>query len=212
MFVSPINTIAKTLRRTVLLMFCSLAAPLVIADQYQDTVAEFKRAASSSDFFDTAHGFVVFPTIGKGGLGIGLAFGKGKAYVDGTFTGDVNMSQISIGFQIGGQAYSQIIFLKDKRAYDEFTSGSFEFGAHANAAVIKLGINLEATTKGHSASVSTGESAQTAGAYYKGMAIFTLVKGGLMAEASIGGQKFRFRSVSNLPGYRDISIEDLKDG
>ena len=105
------------------------------------------------------------------------------------------MTQLTIGFQLGGQAYSQIIFLKDKRAFDEFTSGEFEFGAQATAVAITAGASASTSTAGSSAGASSDKnSASTAGGYKHGMAIFTIAKGGLMYEASIGGQKYKYKS------------------
>jgi lipid-binding SYLF domain-containing protein len=170
------------------------------ADKYQDTVAVFREASNSSSLFETAYGYAVFPLIGKGGFGIGAAHGRGKVYVDGVFTGDVSMTQLTIGFQFGGQAYKQVIFFKDETAYDEFTQGTFEFGAQANAIAITVSASAEASTKGHSIGLSTGEKSQTAGLYFGGMAVFTIAKGGLMYEASIGGQKFKFKP--------DLKLED----
>ena len=103
------------------------------------------------------------------------------------------MTQVSIGFQLGGQAYSQMIFFEDKRAFDEFTSGNFEFGAQASAVAITAGAQAAATTTGSSAGASGGQKdAKAYGSYYKGMAVFTVAKGGLMYEASISGQKFSY--------------------
>jgi hypothetical protein len=106
------------------------------------------------------------------------------------------MTQVTIGLQLGGQAYSQIIFFEDQRAFDEFTSGNFEFGAQASAVAITAAASAEATTTGSSAGASAGKhdaTTTTAGTeYHKGMAVFTVAKGGLMYEASIGGQKFSY--------------------
>lgn len=103
------------------------------------------------------------------------------------------MTQLTVGFQLGGQAYSQIIFFEDKRAFDEFTSGNFEFGVQATAVAITAGASAQAGTTGASASASgTQQHAKTKANYYKGMAVFTVAKGGLMYEASIGGQKFTY--------------------
>ena len=104
------------------------------------------------------------------------------------------MTQLTIGFQMGGQAYSQIIFFKDKRAYNEFVAGSFEFGAQATAVAITLAASAETSTKGHALGLTTGEESQAITRYYRGMAVLTLAKGGLMYEASIGGQKFNFKA------------------
>jgi uncharacterized membrane protein len=89
--------------------------------------------------FDNSYGYAVFPTIGKGGLGVGAAHGKGRVYAQGKYVGDTSMTQVSFGLQAGGQAYSQIIFFEDKRAFDEFTSGNFEFGAGVSAVAITAG-------------------------------------------------------------------------
>lgn len=163
------------------------------ADQYNETVDRFHKANESKDFFSDAYGFAVFPTVGKAGFGIGGAFGKGRVYKGLQHMGDADLWQLSVGFQLGGQAYSQIIFFKDKRAYDDFTSGNFEFSAQATAAVITAGVSAEASTKGLSASAGTSKDKnKTAGQYYKGMATFMIIKGGLMYEASVAGQTFTF--------------------
>ncbi len=104
------------------------------------------------------------------------------------------MTQVTVGAQLGGQAYSQIIFFQHKAAFDEFASGNFEFGAQASAVAITAGASAQAGSSGASAGASgTQKSATTAGRYYKGMAVFTVAKGGLMYEASVGGQKFSYK-------------------
>jgi lipid-binding SYLF domain-containing protein len=163
------------------------------ADEYSDTIKVFENAGESGTFFAKSYGYAVFPTVGKGGIGIGGAYGKGRVYAQGKYVGDTTVTQVSVGFQLGGQAYSQIIFFEDKRAFDEFTSGNFEFGAQASAVAITAGASAGATTTGSSAGASGGKNdATTVGRYYKGMAVFTVAKGGLMYEASIGGQKFSY--------------------
>ena len=197
--------------KLIFIMCLSLFPVCGLADKFQDTLATFREASDSSSLFESAYGYAVFPNIAKGGFGVGAAYGRGKVFVDGAFTGDVSMSQLTIGFQVGGQAYSQVIFFKDKPAYDEFTAGSFEFGAQATAVAVTLSASIEASTKGHAIGLSTGSDSQTAAIYFNGMAVFTIAKGGLMYEASIGGQKFKFRSLENLPGYKNVSIEDLRE-
>ena len=104
------------------------------------------------------------------------------------------MTQLTVGLQLGGQAYSQVIFFEDQRAFDEFTSGNFEFGAQATAVAITAGASAQAGTGGTSSGASgTQKKATTAGGYQHGMAVFTIAKGGLMYEASIGGQKFSYK-------------------
>jgi len=179
------------LRGIVLLLVASISSS-AWADNYSDTVDLF-RDAVSSEFFDNSYGYAVFPTIGKGGIGIGGAHGQGRVYAKGAHVGDTKMTQLTVGFQLGGQAFSQIIFFEDERAFSEFTSGNFEFGAQATAVAITAGASAVTTTTGTAAGASGGKhDAQTSGDYYKGMAIFTVAKGGLMYEATIGGQKFSY--------------------
>ena len=184
----------ELLRKLFVLSLLLLPIGQALADEYSDTVKVFQTAGESGKFFDTSYGYAVFPTIGKGGIGIGGAYGTGRVYARGKYVGDTSMAQVTVGFQLGGQAFSQIIFFKDKRAFDEFTGGNFEFGAEASAVAITAGASAQATTTGSSAGVSGGEhDAKTRGKYYHGMAIFTVAKGGLMYEASIGGQKFSYK-------------------
>jgi lipid-binding SYLF domain-containing protein len=165
-----------------------------LADSYDDTIKVFRDAGESGQFFDKSYGYAVFPTIGKGGMGIGGAHGSGRVYVQGEYVGDTKMTQLTIGWQLGGQAFSQIIFFQDKRAFDEFTSGNFEFGAQAEAVAITAGAGAKTSTTGTSASASGGQHDATTAStgFYKGMATFSVAKGGLMYEASVGGQKFSY--------------------
>ena len=177
-----------------LLVLSLLTASLAWADDYDDTIKIFKDAGESGAFLQKSYGYAVFPTIGKGGFVVGGAYGKGRVYVGGNHVGDTSMTQVTIGAQLGGEAYRQIIFFEDKRAFDEFTSGEFEFGAQAQAVAITAGASATAGTGGTSAGASTSsKDAKTVGAYSKGMAVFTVAKGGLMYEASIGGQKFSYK-------------------
>jgi len=174
-------------------LLLAVAAAPAVADDYADTIKVFREAGQSGKFFANSYGYAVFPTIGKGGIGVGAAHGSGRVYQKGAHAGDAAMTQLSIGLQLGGQAYSQIIFFQDKRAYDEFTSGEFEFGAQASAVAITAGASAQASTGGTGAGATGGREASTAGSYKRGMAVFTLAKGGLMYEASIGGQKFSYK-------------------
>ncbi len=180
--------------RACLVMFL-LALPLteLWADEYKDTINVFKQAGESAGFFKNSYGYAVFPTVGKGGFVVGGAHGSGRVYAGGKHVGDTKMTQLTVGLPMGGQAYSQIIFFQDQRAFKEFTSGNFEFGAQATAVAITAGASAAATTAGSSAGASGGKhDATTVGKYNKGMAVFTVAKGGLMYEASIGGQKFSY--------------------
>lgn len=138
-----------------------------------EAIKEFKHTNDKiTKYFNTAYGYAVFPSIGKGGLGVGGATGNGTLYRGGAVVGDCKMSQVTIGFQAGGQAYSEVVFFKDKAAFDRFTGDKFEFAAQATAVAVTAGASFDVD-------------------YRDGILIFTHAKGGLMYEASVGGQKFK---------------------
>lgn len=184
------------MRATSILFAClcfALAMP-AWADKYSDAIHNFKKAEVTKPYFTSAYGYAVFPTIGKGAIGVGGAAGKGHVYEGGQYVGESTLLQLSVGFQLGGQAYSQIVFFQDKRAFDEFTNGSFEFGADASAVAVTAGANAQAGTTGLSAGASTNvENGKATAQYYKGFAVLTLAKGGLMYQAAIAGQKYVFK-------------------
>ncbi len=184
-----------TIIGALLAVFAVLNAP-ARADEYSDTVSVFKNAGASSKFFSNCYGYAVFPTIGKGGIGVGGAHGSGRVYAHGKHVGDTKMTQLTVGLQLGGQAFSQIIFFEDERSFTEFTSGNFEFGAQASAIAITASASASAGTTGETAGASGGKNdAKTSGNYHKGMAVFTVAKGGLMYEAALGGQKFSYKAI-----------------
>ncbi|WP_413111908.1 YSC84-related protein [Thaumasiovibrio sp. DFM-14] len=152
-------------------------------------VQRFAQAPESAHFFNASYGYAVFPSIGKGGFWVGGAYGSGEVYRDNQLQGNSKLMQLSIGFQFGGQAYSQIVFFQDKRAYDRFTSGSFEFDALASGTAITESASARAGTQGVAA--QAGEHSKHAG-FANGMAVFTYTKGGLMIEASLAGQTYSF--------------------
>ena len=127
-------------------------------------------------FFESAAGYAVFPKVGKGGIGVGGAHGKGLVIVGDKAVGKTSLSQLTIGLQLGGQVYQQFIFFKDATALDNFQRGNFEFGAQASAVAVTLGASADAD-------------------YDQGVAVFTNVSGGLMYEATISGQKFKYESL-----------------
>lgn len=178
-----------------LLVFASSNA--FAAEDYSSTINIFKQSPQAQPYFKNAYGYAVFPTVGKGGLGIGGAYGKGQVYRGGKVTGITKLAKVSVGLQAGGQAFSQVIFFKDEHAYKEFTSGQFAFDAQASAVAITAGVQAQAgstgTTAGASVGPKTGGHVETK--YRKGMAIFVHVKGGLMYEAAIAGQKFSFEPI-----------------
>ena len=167
------------------------------AESYSSTIKMFRSSPQVMEFFENSYGYAVFPTIGKAGYVIGGSYGNGKVYRGGRVTGRSTVIEGSIGFQIGGEAFSEIIFFKDKRAYQEFTSGNFEFDATAQAVAVTAGAGAQAGTTGISAGASggSGSGVHADTDYYKGMAIVVLPKGGLMFEFSVGGQKFSFERI-----------------
>ena len=182
----------------VTLLLSVAAAASVAAGEYEDAISSFRAAKQTGPFFDNAYGYVVFPTIGKGGIGIGGAHGSGRVYARGQYVGDTTMTQLTVGLQLGAQAYSQMIFLEDERAFQSFTSGNFEFSAQATAVALTAGVSAEANTGGGATAGASGgrnDATVTHGGYRKGMAVFTIARGGLMYEASLGGQKFSYKPL-----------------
>ena len=141
----------------------------------QSIITAKGKDPSLASWFDSAYAYAVFPRVGKGGVGIGGAYGKGLViYADRT-VGKTSLSQVTIGFQLGGQVYAEYIMFKDKTAFDQFTRGNFEMGAQVSAVAITLGASADANYDG-------------------GVAVFTIAEGGLMFEATIGGQKFKYKA------------------
>jgi lipid-binding SYLF domain-containing protein len=139
-------------------------------------LAKAQRADPSlRSVFREASGYAVFPSVGKGAVGVGGAYGKGVLYVNNRAVGYCDLSQASIGFQLGGQAYTEIIAFQTKQAVKRFKEGNFRFDAQATAVALKSG---------------AGANAQ----YADGVAVFTMDEAGLMYEASIGGQKFSYQT------------------
>jgi lipid-binding SYLF domain-containing protein len=183
----------RILMSTALLVCASALWAATPGDSYSETVSLFRNAGESAAFFNNCYGYAVFPTIGKAGWGVGGAHGSGRVYVHGIHVGDTTMNQLSVGLQAGGQAYSQIVFFEDRRAFDEFAHGSFEFGADVNAVAITAAAGGSVGTDGAGAEASGGKKdARTVGGYYKGVAVFTIVKGGAMFQATVAGQKFSY--------------------
>ena len=139
----------------------------------RQTIADFKKKDSGiNKFFNSAYGYAIFPGIGKGGLVVGGAGGKGTVFKHGTPVADAKMSQVTIGLQAGGQKYAEVIFFENAEAYKRFTGDKYEFAAQVSAIALKAGVSADAE-------------------YRDGMVVFTMAIGGLMYEASVGGQKFK---------------------
>ena len=148
----------------------------IIADS-KTAKAEFLAAdALMTGIFDTAYGDVIFPKVGKGGIGVGGAAGNGVVYEQNTIVGMAKLSQVSIGFQAGGQAYREIIFFESKNELERFKKSQLEFSAEVSAVAVTSGASAKAK-------------------YTKGVMVFTMQKGGLMYEASVGGQQFKFKKM-----------------
>jgi lipid-binding SYLF domain-containing protein len=153
----------------------------------RDAIANFlKNDSTLQKFFDTSAGYAVFPSVGKGGFVVGGAHGKGLVFEKGNPIGKATMSQASVGAQVGGQSFAEVIFFETSTALRDFESGKFEMSAEVSAVVVKQG-------------------ASAAAHYKNGVAVFTLPKKGLMAQASIGGQKFKFEPLPLQPTGRPPS-------
>ena len=163
----------------------------------QSALAAFDESKKVDAFFAKSYGVVIFPTVGKGGIGVGGAHGSGWGFRRGKFDGTSKMTQVTIGFQLGGQAFSQIIFFETETDFNRFTTGNFELGAQASAVALTAGANAQASTSGGAnagANAGASNSSQAKTTYADGIAIFTVAKGGLMYEASVGGQKFSYHT------------------
>jgi lipid-binding SYLF domain-containing protein len=165
--------------------FLVLAAPVRAFDdeerleKAEDVIARFKdKSPEVARAFEEASGYAVFPTVGKGGLGLGGARGKGYVYQRDRLIGHSTLTQVTIGLQLGGQAYSEVVFLKDKASLADFKRGRLKLDAQASA------VALDARAAGDLA-------------YRDGVMIVTMAKGGLMYEASVGGQKFSFKPIGS---------------
>lgn len=149
----------------------------VLTTKSENAVQLAKKADPGlQKFFDTAVGYAVFPTVGKGAIGVGGAYGRGEVFEGGRLAGYSTLTQASIGLALGGQAYTELIFFETKAALDQFKTGSFAFAAQASAVALKSGVSANAK-------------------YTDGVAVFTMGEAGLMYEASIGGQKFSYEPI-----------------
>ena len=148
----------------------------IIADSNAVKAEFIEKDALMKGLFEKAYGYVIFPNVGKGGFGIGAAAGNGAVYEHNKLIGMAKLSQLSIGFQAGAQTYREVIFFESKKEMERFKDSRFEFSAQVSAVAV---------TEGASANVK----------YTNGVMVFTMQKGGLMYEASIGGQKFKFNKL-----------------
>jgi lipid-binding SYLF domain-containing protein len=169
--ISMKNTIQSAII-LLLLSSVSVYAQKFDVEESNKTIAEFKEVDPEiRDLFDSSYGYAVLYSVGKGGIGVGGARGKGTVYKGGTPVADVRMTQVTVGFQLGGQKYAEVIFFENKESYDRFVGNAYEFSAQVSAVALKEGASADAE-------------------YRDGVLVFTMAIGGLMYEASIGGQKF----------------------
>jgi len=164
-----------------LLLAAALAVAAPLAAQSDEGVAKTlntlkEKNPSLHAKVLAAYGYAVFPSVGKGAIGVGGAHGKGFVYEQGTKVGKTSLTQVTVGLQLGGQAYSEILVFEDRTALDDFKRGQFEFDAQASAVLITLAASADLP-------------------YRKGVAVITMGKGGLMYEASVGGQKFSYKPL-----------------
>jgi lipid-binding SYLF domain-containing protein len=171
-------------RLTIAPLFLALAAllfalPATAKEDSASVIRKFKEKDWGFDkIFEEAYGYVIFPTVGKGAIGIGGARGKGEVFERGVLIGRSTLTQVTVGFQFGGQAYSEVILFRDKTALDDFKRGNFELSAQASAIALTARASRDI-------------------AYNRGVAIVTMGKGGLMYEASVGGQKLSFKPLKS---------------
>jgi lipid-binding SYLF domain-containing protein len=179
----------KKMKKALVLALMAAALPATTVAQDRDydfekkvldvekAIAEVKESDPGlKRFFEGSYAYAVLPNVGKGGFVVGGARGGGLVYEQGKLAGEVTMTQVTVGLQLGGQSYIEVIFFKDKQDLARLKANALEFSAQVSAVAI---------TAGASADVD----------YSKGVAVFTKTKGGLMYEASLGGQTFEFKPL-----------------
>jgi len=167
-------THTKSISLMLFLLLFSVASFADKVKDYSSTIKVFRDSSVGAEFFKKSYGYAVFPKVTKVGIGIGGAAGRGTVFKNHIVVGSSSLKQASIGLQLGGQQYSEVIFFENKKAYNHFINGKLKFDAQASAVAITVGASIDV-------------------AYHNGVAVFTRTKGGLMYEASIGGQHFKYK-------------------
>jgi len=176
------NNLVLMIQSAIMFSALSIGNATMAQSEKDSSLIEDCRAAKKSfltsdalmkNLFDSAYGYAMFPNIGKGGIGVGGAAGNGIIYEKGKMIGRAQMTQVNVGFQFGGQAYREVIFFENAETLDKFKNNNIKFSAQASAVAVTAGAAANAK-------------------YAHGVMIFTQEKGGLMYEASVGGQKFKF--------------------
>ena len=165
------------------LLVVAFAGASRAADEKAELAAEVNEAkatllktdAGLKDIMEKAKGYVLFPSVAKGGFGVGAAADTGQLIEKGKAVGEAKLRQVSVGFQAGGQAYIELVCFEDQTGLDNFKKENFEFSAQVSAVAVTAGIAKKAK-------------------YEKGIMVLTLAKGGFMYEASVGGQKFKYKA------------------
>jgi lipid-binding SYLF domain-containing protein len=180
---------------SILLLALMLVQPARAAG-YKETIEVFRNAGESAAFFQNSYAYAVFPKVATGAVGIGGAYGHGRVYLHDKYIGNATLGSVSIGIQLGGKSFSQIIFFEDAHALEQFQNGKFEFGAESSATAIAASANAQIATNGVGSGRSQGvNAANTQGSYQTGMAVFIVARFGLMASASLSGQKYSYESL-----------------
>jgi len=148
----------------------------ILADSKDAKAGLIKADPTMSNLFATSYGYVIFPKVGKGGLIIGGSGGSGAVYDRGKSIGTAKMAQVSVGAQVGAETYREVIFFENKAALDRFKDNKVEFSAQVSAVAVKSGTSANAK-------------------YADGVSVFTQDLSGLMADASVGGQKFTYKPL-----------------
>jgi lipid-binding SYLF domain-containing protein len=156
-----------------------------------------REDAGLKNMVDNAYGYAIFPDVGKGGLIVGGAYGRGEVYERGVMTGYADLRQATVGAQLGGQTFAELIVFQNREALEKFKANQLAFTANASAVAIKKG-------------------AAAAARYDNGVAVFTMPNGGLMFEASVGGQQFTYTSKENAgaatrPAEKHTTVEETTE-
>ena len=179
-----------------LIAFAATAQAQRVRDP-SETIELFQSIPQGAPYFGSAYGYAVWPRIARGGLGVGASRGRGQVFAGGQLMGYSRLVEVSIGLQAGGQTYRQIIFFENREAFDQFTSGGFEFDASASAVAVTASAQAGAGTQGASASAGAGNpNTASAGGYHNGMQVFTMAEGGLMYKATIAGQRYNYEAAN----------------
>jgi len=179
-----------------LLLITFILLTSLYAEGYNESIKKFQSSKYLKRYFNTAYGYAIYPNIGKGGFIFGISIGKGMVYEKGLHVGNTTMTSLSLGAQIGGQAYSKVIFFKNKAALEHFKQGSMEYDAEVNAIAATAGAVVKTSTIGSTISASTNAAnrKEVKPKFFNGMAIFVNPVGGLMFEASGGFESYSYEA------------------